>query len=110
MFWAAVTAGLVYSGHAEWPFVSLWLGFAGACAVISVAALLARAQVLTGLRYLGEHSIVIYLSFFLPMAAARHVLIAAGLADAGVVALLVTIAGQVLRRAADVGLGAGGRC
>jgi uncharacterized membrane protein YcfT len=94
LFWGCVNAGLVYSGHAAWPMVSLWLGFAGACAVVSIAALLARTQWLTGLRYLGEHSIVIYLSFFLPMAITRQALIASHLTEnVGLISVLVTAAG-----------------
>ena len=43
------------------------------------------------LRYLGEHSIVVYLAFFLGMAASRSVLLKTGLIpDIGTVALLVT--------------------
>jgi uncharacterized membrane protein YcfT len=41
-------------------------------------------------RYAGEHSIAVYLAFFLPMAAARTALIKSGLIpDAGVVAVIV---------------------
>ena len=37
--------------------------------------LLARARWLKSLRFCGEHSIVIYLAFFLPMAATRTLLL-----------------------------------
>ena len=56
------------SGFSDWPLVSLALGFAGAGAIIVMGTLLARMQWLNFLRYCGEHSIVIYLAFFLPMA------------------------------------------
>ena len=41
-----------------------------------MGTLLARMQWLNFLRYCGEHSIVIYLAFFLPMAATRTLLAA----------------------------------
>ncbi len=44
------------------------------------------------LRACGERSIVIYLAFFLPMAALRTVLVKSGIiADVGIVSLLVTV-------------------
>ena len=61
-----------------------------------MGTLLARAQWLNFLRYCGEHSIVIYLAFFLPMAATRTLLLHSGLiADIGTVSLIVTIVGVV---------------
>ena len=56
--------------------------------------LLARAHWLDFLRFCGEHSIVIYLAFFLPMAATRTLLLRAGLIhDIGTISLIVTIVG-----------------
>jgi uncharacterized membrane protein YcfT len=53
-----------------------------------------RARWLNFLRYCGEHSIVIYLAFFLPMAATRTLLLRSGLLpDIGTVSLIVTIVG-----------------
>ena len=73
---------------------SLVLGFAGAGAIITTGTLLARAQWLNFLRFCGEHSIVIYLAFFLPMAATRTLLLRTGIIpDIGTVSLIVTIAG-----------------
>ncbi|MBR1171376.1 acyltransferase family protein [Bradyrhizobium liaoningense] len=92
--WALVNAGLVASGASEWAIVSLALGFAGACAIIVAGTLLARAHWLNFLRFCGEHSIVIYLAFFLPMASTRTLLLRTGvIADIGTVSLLVTVAG-----------------
>ena len=97
--WALVNGGLVHSGFSEWPLVSLALGFAGAGAIIVIGTLLARMHWLNFLRYCGEHSIVIYLAFFLPMAATRTLLLHTGLIhDIGTISLIVTIAG-VARRA-----------
>src|SRR5258708_25815479 len=90
--WALVNGGLVASGFSEWPIVSLALGLAGACAIIVMGTLLARAQWLNFLRYCGEHSIVIYLAFFLPMATTRTVLLHSRLApDIRMGSLIVTI-------------------
>ena len=49
------------------------LGFVGAAAVVAVAALMAQDATVQSLRYCGANSIVIYLAFFLPMAATRIV-------------------------------------
>ena len=94
--WALVNGGLVKFGFSEWPLISLALGLAGACAIITMGTLLARAHWLTFLRFCGEHSIVIYLAFFLPMAATRTLLLRTGLIhDIGTISLLVTVAGVV---------------
>ena len=75
----------------EWSVISLGLGLMGAGAVIAVATLLARTDGLKFVRFCGEHSIVIYLAFFLPMAATRTALVRTGLiADVGVMSLVVT--------------------
>lgn len=92
--WALINSGLVVSGFSEWPLISLLLGLAGACAIITIGTLLARAHWLNFLRFCGEHSIVIYLAFFLPMAATRTLLLRTGLIhDIGTISLLVTIVG-----------------
>ncbi len=60
--------------------------------MIALAALLSKVRFLDVLRYAGEHSITIYLAFFLPMAATRYVLLKTGIIpDLGTVALIVTV-------------------
>ena len=94
MLWALVNAGLVKFGWSEWPLISLALGLSGACAIVTIGMLLARLRWLTFLRFCGEHSIVIYLAFFLPMAATRTLLLHTGvIPDIGAVSLVVTIVG-----------------
>src|SRR5690606_26547044 len=94
--WALVNGVLVFGGYAELPIVSLALGFAGAMAIVALAALLARVNWLDLLRHAGEHSIAVYLAFFLPMAVTRIVLLKTGIVtDIGTIALLVTAAGVV---------------
>ena len=92
--WAVVDGGLVVLGMSEWPVISLMLGLAGACAIITIGTLLARMNWLKSLRFCGEHSIVIYLAFFLPMATTRTLLLKTGvIADIGTISLIVTIIG-----------------
>jgi uncharacterized membrane protein YcfT len=92
--WALVNGGLVWFGFSEWPLISLTLGLAGACAIVTIGTLLARAHWFDFLRFCGEHSIVIYLAFFLPMAATRTLLLRTGLIhDIGMISLIVTLAG-----------------
>jgi len=94
--WALINGALVLAGYADRPFVSLALAFAGAGAVVAVAALMARSDLFRPLRYCGQNSIVIYLAFFLPMAAARIALLKSGIiTDLGTISLLVTAAGVV---------------
>jgi uncharacterized membrane protein YcfT len=94
VLWAFVNGSLVKLGFSEWPLISLALGLAGACAIVTIGTLLARAHWLTALRFCGEHSIVIYLAFFLPMATTRTLLLRTGvISDIGTISLIVTIAG-----------------
>src|SRR6476619_4825531 len=73
--WALFNGFHVMLGLDGKPFISLTLGLIGAAAVVSVSALMAKSDVFAGLRYLGKHSIVVYLAFFLGMAASRAVLL-----------------------------------
>jgi uncharacterized membrane protein YcfT len=92
--WALINGALVIMGFSEWPLLSLALGLAGAGAIIVMGTLLARMRWLNFLRYCGEHSIVIYLAFFLPMAITRTLLLHNGLSlDIGTISLIVTVAG-----------------
>jgi uncharacterized membrane protein YcfT len=94
--WAVVNAGLVALGVSEWPVISLLQGLSGACAIVTTGTLLARARRLNFLRFCGEHSIVIYLAFFLPMASTRTLLLKTGLIhDIGTISLIVTVVGVV---------------
>ena len=78
------------------PLVSLFLGAAGAVAVVCLCAVLSRFKLAGFLRYLGANSIVVYLAFFLPMIATRMVLLKfAPALDLGTISLLVTIAGVI---------------
>ena len=94
VLWAGINGLLVEYGFSEKPLISLALGLAGGAAIIVAGTLLARGGFLDFLRYCGKHSIVIYLAFFLPMAATRTLLLKTGvIADIGMVSLIVTVAG-----------------
>ena len=94
LLWAVFNGLLVARDYAGWPLISLMLGLVGAGAVIALAALLAKTRIFDALRYCGEHSIVIYLAFFLFMAATRVALLKSGLIpDIGLMSAIVTFAG-----------------
>jgi uncharacterized membrane protein YcfT len=92
--WAAANAWLVFAGHAEQPLVFLGLALIGCAAVVAIAALVCAWRPLRPLGYCGEHSIVIYLGFLIPLETTRKALEVAGLAlDPGWTALVVTLGG-----------------
>lgn len=92
--WAVANELLVNAGLAPKPGIALALGLAGAGAVITIAALLANAGRAEWLRYMGEHSIVVYLAFYWPMMATQSLLVDAGwLADPGLLGLVIAAAG-----------------
>ena len=94
--WAFINGAVVALGFADLPLVSLSLGLLGALAVVTVAALMAKSDLFKPLRYCGQHSIVIYLAFFLPMAVTRVVLLKTGiLTDLGTISLIVTFVGVI---------------
>ena len=61
--WSIFNGYCVQSGVADWPVVSLMLGFAGVGAVLVLAVLLAQVEWAKAIRYCGENSIVVYLAF-----------------------------------------------
>jgi uncharacterized membrane protein YcfT len=96
VIWGMINGLLVFNGLSELPLISLGLGLAGACAVVAVSVLLAKSDLATPLRYCGRNSIVIYLAFFLPMAASRTLLIKTGwIPDVGTMSAIVTTVGVI---------------
>jgi uncharacterized membrane protein YcfT len=96
VLWAFFNGFMVAHGFSHMPVVSLGLGFVGACAVVATGVLLSKFRLAEALRYCGQNSIVIYLAFFLFMAASRSLLLTyvPGL-DLGLAALVVTAAGVI---------------
>jgi hypothetical protein len=94
--WAMLNTYMVQTGLAFVPGLSLALGFIGAAAVVATGVLLSKTRLAVPIRYAGENSIVIYLAFFLFMAATRSLLLKYQvITDLGSVALLTTAAGVV---------------
>jgi uncharacterized membrane protein YcfT len=80
-----------YATIAEIPILRIGLGLLGAIAVVIIASLLSRSNFASFIRYAGRNSIVLYVSFVLPMAATRIALLKTGLIDdIGLVSLIVT--------------------
>lgn len=102
--WACLNAGLIFApGHriepgfimtgiAHIPGATFVLAVAGAMAVCTAAVLASRLKAFAWLRWIGAHSIVIYLSFVLPMGIFRTLLLAVlPTIDTGLASLLVLI-------------------
>lgn len=96
--WAVLNGVMAFSPSpiAGWatvaalPGVAIVLGGMGAMAIVLVAVQLAKFNLASFVRYCGSHSIVLYISFTVPMALSRVVLIKLGLiTDTGVAALAV---------------------
>ena len=94
--WALFEGVMVFGGYSALPVVGLGLGLLGAGAVVAVSSLLSTLDWARPLRYAGQNSIVVYLAFFLPMAATRTLLLKfAPELDLGLVALIVTAVAAV---------------
>jgi uncharacterized membrane protein YcfT len=77
-------------GYASFPPLHLLLGFAGSLAICLVGGLLVKLPWMNWLRWLGEHSIVVYLAFSIPMAASRTLILKTGvLTDTSTVSVIV---------------------
>jgi uncharacterized membrane protein YcfT len=77
-------------GYAAFPPLHLALGFIGSLAICIAGGLLVKLPWMGWLRWLGEHSIVVYLSFSIPMAASRTIILKTGvLTDTSTVSILV---------------------
>lgn len=89
--WAAMETYVVAQGWSQLPGLSLVLGYLGALAVIFTAGLLSKLRGMDWLRYLGEHSLVVYLGYYVAMSALMKIVIRI-IPDIGTAALLVTVA------------------
>ncbi len=95
--WALVNGAATYAGVAGWPVHVAGVRLCRLRAPSSPSARCwRRCAGSTAIRFCGEHSLVVYLAFFLPMAASRIVLLKTGIiTDIGTISLIVTICGVV---------------
>jgi uncharacterized membrane protein YcfT len=94
--WAVFNLWAVQSGLAFLPVLSMVFGYAGCAAVITIGQLMSRTRLFEAVRYCGQHTLPVYLAFFLFMAATRVVLIKTGIiTDGGTISLIVTAAGII---------------
>ncbi|HEX2531237.1 MAG TPA: acyltransferase family protein [Burkholderiaceae bacterium] len=88
--WFASNLALVSLGVTFQPWVHLLTGFAGAAAIMLLSVMLTRLPWMDWLRYLGEHSIVVYLAFVVPLLIMRKLIANVTLhIDPGTVAAVV---------------------
>lgn len=79
-------------GLAALPVLHLALALVGSLALCVTAALLSKLAAMDWLRWLGAHSIVVYLSFSIPMALTRVVLLKVGIIeDTSVLSVIVLL-------------------
>ncbi|MDP4593906.1 MAG: acyltransferase family protein [Beijerinckiaceae bacterium] len=100
--WAVINGLAVFSFSAasaplaQFPGISLLLGYAGSFALVAMAALLAEIGAMRFLGWLGGRSIVVFLAFVLFMAPTRIVLVKLGLVtDVGTVSFIVMMAALI---------------
>jgi uncharacterized membrane protein YcfT len=95
--WAVAEAMLVLPRWDTLAGISLVMGYAGALAVVSTAALMQKVRWFGFIRYWGRNSLAIYLGFFLPMVLARSFIIGHPflVPDVGTACLAVTVCGVV---------------
>ena len=96
VIWGFANYMLVHAGLSTLPGIGLVMGFVGAAAVVSAGVFLAKTKLANAIRYCGENSIVIYLSFSLFMAPARVLLLKfVPNLDLGLISLITTACGVI---------------
>jgi len=69
--WGLVNWQMVGAELHEKPVTSLIMGLSGAAAICAISLLVARLRFFSPLRYVGQNSIVVYLTFVLPLNASE---------------------------------------
>ncbi len=96
--WAVLNGVLAFSQSpisgwttiAELPIISTALGGMGGMAIVAIAALFSKFNVMPFVRYCGANSIVLYISFTIPMAFTRVILLKTGMiANTGIASMVV---------------------
>jgi len=106
--WAIINGALVFSpsfkampasfemGFAALPVLHLGLALIGAMAVCVLAAFISRFNLMNWLRWIGAHSIVIFLAFGLPLGLSREILLRFNLIEnTGILSLVILLIGLV---------------
>lgn len=83
---------VVFSHLVDIRALELLMGVAGAGAAIMLVAIAASRGMVAPLAYVGQHSLYIFLSFFLPMAATRMVMVRLGIENGD----LITFAAMIV--------------
>ncbi len=95
--WGVCNFLLTQQGFHHVPGYGLMMGLAGALAIVEIAALLSKWKSARFLRYCGQNSIVIYLTFFFPMTFLERTLAAQGwIPDVGAACLVILAVSAVL--------------
>lgn len=95
--WAAANEWLTREGLHHMAGYGLMMALAGALAIVEIAALLSQVKSARFLRYCGQNSIVIYLTFFFPMTILERTLAANRLIpDVGWACFAILIASAIL--------------
>lgn len=99
--WFTLNTLMVFKEWSRLPGMQLLLGYIGAMAILLISSLLTTLPWMRWLRYLGEHSIVVYLAFVIPLTLMRKLFIDNRLiiTDIGSICLLmvaVSISGALL--------------
>ncbi|MDH7798736.1 MULTISPECIES: acyltransferase family protein [unclassified Beijerinckia] len=92
LVWALIHGLIWKAGYSSLPGLGFILGLAGALAVVTASVLLAKYEPFGFFRHIGSHSLAIYLTFVLPMAAMRIALLKSGFVTNVDVASLLVLA------------------
>ena len=94
--WAVCNFWLVEQNFHKVPVYGLMMGLAGALAVVEIAALLSKWKSARFLRYCGQNSIVIYLTFIFPLTILERTLASQDwIADVGTATLVILVVSAV---------------
>lgn len=86
----ASVASVVFSHLIDIRSLELLMGFAGGGAAVILVSILASKGFAGPLTFVGKHSLYIFLSFFLPMAATRVVMVKLGFENGDLITLVAT--------------------
>lgn len=90
--WGVLNWTMIQYDLHESPLTSIVMAFMGAAAVVATGSLLSRTKIGEPVRYAGANSIVVYLTFVIPMKVAHKFFFMTGwVSDAGTVMAITTV-------------------